>query len=246
MRRKDKRKLFIIAVLVIALVAIAGMIRGAVLILKSSEFFEVKKIDFSSDVDIELTYLIGRNIFDINLKDEARVLRNKYPQLKILSISRHLPDKITLHIRRRRPVARIKSYRYFYIDEEGIILPEESDYDSDLLPLLVGLEEKVERPRYGWSYADLKEVYLALRLIKELKKNPATSALSIDRIDVSDIRNLFFSVRPYGVEIRIGNEDIPGRIKLLGVLLAQSDTKLGDLRYIDLRFSEPVVKPRWR
>ncbi|MDD4909896.1 MAG: cell division protein FtsQ/DivIB [Candidatus Omnitrophica bacterium] len=244
MKKKNKKTLSLIIILLIALGSAAALAWYAARAVRSSAFFRIKGVAIASNAKIDVSHLIGRNIFDVDLRREIRFLRNNYPRLRILSVVKRFPDRMIINSRTRAAIAQIKSYRYLFIDEEAVILPEESDYGSSTLPVIVGLESKISRPRYGWSYADLKEIKIAFELMKELKGNPDTAGLDIAKIDVSSPGSLSFSVRPSGLPIKVGDEDIKKRVRSLGAVLRKLDAKLDNLSYIDLRFSEPVVKPK--
>ena len=53
----------------------------------------------------DLTYLIGRNIFMISLKDVHRRLGYKYPQIAQLKIVKHYPDELLIQAKKRYPLA---------------------------------------------------------------------------------------------------------------------------------------------
>jgi len=244
MKKKNKKTLSLIIILLIALGSSAALAWHAVRAVRSSAFFRVKGVVVASNANIDVSHLVGRNIFDVDLRREIQSLRNKYTRLRILNVSRRFPDRMAINSRPRVAIAQIKSYRYLFIDEDAVILPEESDYSSNALPVIVGLESKISRPRHGWSYADLREIKTAFELIKQLKNNPDTAGLDIAKIDVSSLGNLSFSIRPSGLTVKVGDEDIKKRVRSLGAILRKLDAKLEGLSYVDLRFSEPVVKPK--
>jgi hypothetical protein len=50
--------------------------------------------------------------------------------------------------------------------------------------------------------------------------------------------------KPQELEVKISQEDLKNKIAILGGLLVASKDELGNIRYIDLRFKEYVIKPK--
>lgn len=225
---------------------ITGIAFGAgktVNFLKHSDFFKIKTVTTCGFKEVDLSYLAGRNIFAVNLRNLASSLKVRYPQFKLSGVWRVFPDRVHANLIKRAAVFQIKSYRYLYIDDEGVILPRELDLPDNSVPLLTGVERKIN-PRYGFSCGDLPEFKCALKVIREIGRYPELDNLVIDDVDVSELKNLYFSISPYGLKVRTGADDIPGRIKLLAFLIKRIKTDFQNIEYIDLRFSEPVVKPK--
>ena len=63
----------------------------------------------------------------------------------------------------------------------------------------------------------------------------------VETFEVSDDNRIGFFI-PNGLEIKIGQDNIRDRINILSNLLIQLRDELGNIKYIDLRFKEPVIK----
>jgi hypothetical protein len=121
------------------------------------------------------------------------------------------------------------------------------------LPVIVGLETKIFGAKPGRQY-NLKELTLALDIIKELRLNSTLKRYRIKRIDVaSPSHTSFFIQLPDNsrrqtisatevLELKIGQDGIRDKIGVLGDLLQQLEKDLSNIRYIDLRFKEPAIK----
>jgi len=149
-------------------------------------------------------------------------------------------------------------YKYFALDEEGVLFnlpvqPEESG-----LPVILGLETKIFGPKPGRN-CNIREVALALDTIKEIKRNKALKGYRIKKLDVASRANasVFISLpgqppdysggqaaaaQEYLLEVRLGADNIEDKIAILGGIFAQGKFDLYKIKYIDLRFKGPVVK----
>jgi hypothetical protein len=140
----------------------------------------------------------------------------------------------------RSPLAFVKLYRYFYVDENCVLFDRRTGQEVPDLPVITGLETKIFGAKSGKKY-NVKELGLALDIIKELNNNKALRDYKIKVIDVSNPMNSSVFLEG-GLEIKIGQEDLGKRINLLSTLLTNMKNDLKQIKYIDLRFKDPVIK----
>jgi len=205
----------------------------------------------------DFLYLKGRNIYELNLSKEARYIQESYPSYKKVRLIRFPPDLLIIDFIKRKPLAFIKSTRFFLIDESSTLFECLKTTEELNLPQIIGLERKVFAAKYGTKLY-IPEVVLALDIIKKTKSNRQLKDYKIKRVDVSTLSNAsIFVLVPNGLldytkgqspdmgddlEVRIGQEDIDNKIKILATLFNQARNDLGNIKYIDLRFKEPVIK----
>ena len=209
-------------------------------ILKKSDYFKIKDILVKEADPLDLSYLKGRNIFTINLEEESGYISEFYPSYKKIRLTRLLPNRLFVDFIRRRPLGIIKLYRYFYVDEDALLFDLPAKSEEPELPLIVGLERKIFGPKSGKIY-NIRELNLALNIIKEMKRNKACSDYKIKKIDVTNPASASFFI-PDALEIKLGEDNLKDKVNILGSLLLQVKNELSKIKYIDLRFKEPVIK----
>jgi len=241
--KKKKLDLLIDIAVVCVILAIGAYLalRSVSGFLKSREYFKIKYVK-CNDASIDLNYLRGENIFFLDLKEEIRNLRAAYPEYQSIKITKYMPSAILVQCEKRKAVASVRLYRYFLVGEDAVLFNGDTQGIDAGLPVIVGLETKIFGPRPGIRY-NIKELNLALDVIREVNSIPALQNCKISRIDASKAENLFFYIFN-NIEIRIGEADIAGKIKLLPSVLLHVGENLIKLKYIDLRFKEPVIKYR--
>lgn len=259
-KRKVKLPFKFIAFSIIIIVALGFTIGYLRNIVMNSDYFRVKEImvkDSTIDKD-NLSYLKGRNIFAINLKKESQFILDAYPDYTRVDLVRVLPGRLAANFVSRQPQALIKLYKYFAVDKDGILFNSLGAPEDSLLPVITGLETKIFGPKAGKKY-DIKELNLALNIIKELNSNRLMKKCRVKRIDVRDIEeaSLFIplvvksnspsALKTSGpqeilLEVKIGQDNIKEKIIILAGLLLQTKSDLFNMKYIDLRFKEPVIK----
>jgi len=220
------------------------------------------------DASADLSYLVGRNIFSVDLLKEEWAIAQIYPEYKKIRLVRILPDRLFVDFIKRRPIAYLKLYRYFYIDEDGVLFnvptgllpagllsagaPRQWD-----LPVILGLEKKIFGPKPGLKY-DIRELITAVNIIKAMRSNAALKQLQINLIDAGDRNEISFLIRippetqgypnnsqspvPNNLEVKIGDGYINDKINILSSLFVQEKKDYVNIKYIDLRFKEPVIK----
>ncbi len=283
--RKHKSKVSFIPV--IGLVIFGGILfvifYSAGWFAKKSDFFKIREIIINGNEggNIALDYLKGRNIFTIDLKKEECLALRMYPVCKTIKLIKILPSRIFADSVIRKPIAYVKLYKYFYVDEDCMLFDspvglEQFDGSTEFtlskvegltinpqrgrridLPVILGLDAKIFGPKKERKY-DVKELTAALKIIKRIKNNVMLKDLVIKKIDAADLVNmsvfLFLSlpsaneaidktVLPLDLlEVKIGQEYIDEKVDIFGNLFAQSRNDFGNIKYIDLRFKDPVIK----
>lgn len=225
-----------------------------------SDSFRIKEIITKGSSAADLSYLKGRSIFILDLKKESEYILESYPDYSKINLVRVLPSRLFVDFVERSPVALVKLYKYFALDNEGFLFnipgqPEELD-----LPVILGLETKIFGPKAGKSY-NIREVSFALDTIREIKKNKILKNYKIKKFDVATRANaaVFFSLpqakaapNPAGrrdrvapealLEVRLGADNMEDKIAILGGIFAEGKFDLNNIKYIDLRFKGAVVK----
>jgi cell division septal protein FtsQ len=234
-----------------ALVIVFFVASYTIKLLRTTGYFNIKEIVSKEANTADLSYLKGKNIFSLDLKKEAGYISAFYPDYSKIKIIKVLPNRIFVDFVKRKPLAYVKLYRYFALDADGVLFYSSGEQPSQELPLIVGLETKIFGPKPGKKY-NIKEVVLALDIIKEIRANRALKNIAIRKIDAATpVNATIFIPLPKGqtellfeklVEVKIGQGNIKEKIAVLAGIMLQERNNLENIKYIDLRFKEPVIK----
>lgn len=254
-RRKFKfplKPLIIISAVFSALVLLAAALFGAG---KNSAYFSVSEIIVSDKHAADFSYLKGENIFALDLNKESRYILEHYPGYRNIRLVRVLPDRLYVQFVERRPEAIVKLYRNFYVDRYGVLFyPDDSAPDSGL-PVITGIETKIFGPKPGKRY-EVKELQYALEVINLCRFNRTLRSYKLKKLDVRDLKDasLFLSApvesRPGDfkegnwIQVRLNETELKAKIGALASILANSQKELPQIKYIDLRYKEPLIKLR--
>jgi len=225
-------------------------------VLMSSDFFAVKQIvvrNSSSSFD----YLKGKNIFSLDLAYESKKSILSCADCRKVRFARILPNCILVDFLKRQPLALVKFYKDFAIDEQGVLFYPSVEILNIGLPIIYGLETKIFAPKPGTKYKR-PELDLALVMLREFKVNKSFLGFSLKRIDVANLESASFFMllpkqvvdftKPYsqaqwsGFEVRTGIGNIREKMIILGGLITQTRKEWTNIEYIDLRFKEPLIR----
>ncbi|MBI4706990.1 MAG: hypothetical protein HY761_03585 [Candidatus Omnitrophica bacterium] len=243
----------ILVVFIVALLA-AGYIWNT---LRNSDYFRVSAIIARDVKSSDFSYLMGKNIFDIDLNREAKYILQFYPECNNVRLVRILPNRIFVDFVKRKPAAVVRLYKYFTVDEDGVFLAGINNPQDQDLTLITGLETKIFGPKPGKKYNN-RELLFALDIIKEAKKNRILKNYKIAKINIPScadtILYLTWALEQDGgtknevlgwsqpLEVKFGEDRVKEKISLLSVVIMQAKNDLQNIGYADIRFNEPVIK----
>lgn len=178
------------------------------------------------------------NIFKVNLNELASRIKELHPEVKEAVVTRQLPDRLLIKLKRREPVAEIEVYGKFYkVDKEGFILPDYSKTMHPELPDIIGVRSsRILKSLLG--VCDSKRLKEALNLLSLLKDENSLESYRITKIDVSNYRNVTFSIEDK-IEIKLGRDNFKQKLNALNESLPS--IRLDEVTYIDLRFDDITI-----
>jgi len=240
--KKSPRNLKPLVLVIFLLIIIGVCSKFAIQFLKSSEIFIIKKISFPKTIvfqkDSCVFDFIGENLFSLNLKKVERRIRLESPQLTKVRLLRHLPDELVIEASKRSPIALVNlSGKYFYVDSDCAI--SSSDIQLSGLPVILGVVNRPGSLRVGQLYDD-RNLRFGLEIIQEIDKITYLKKMSLAKVNVANLSRTSV-VFGNGIEVIIGEERLGEKLQLLVLVVSRLENELNQVKYIDLRFKEPVI-----
>ncbi len=187
--------------------------------------------------------LIGHNIWAVELRGLATTLKAQQPSLKRLRVIRRLPNTLDIEVIERTPVAQLKLVQWRLVDDEGFILPQASPTPWEGVIILKGVDS-LKAPLKVAQLNSSDRLLLALRVVARLKNSPALIGHWVSHVSVMDPKQVSFVIDD-DIEIRCGNEDdLALHLDRLHAVLRLVARQSLAIRYIDVRFKEPVIGPQ--
>ncbi|MFQ5862702.1 MAG: cell division protein FtsQ/DivIB [Candidatus Brocadiales bacterium] len=207
--------------------------------------------------------VIGRSLFEKDLtKKVAKIVEGSPWVLKVCSVKKVFPNKLSLELELRRPSAVLRKNGAFYLlDDEGMVLPTRYYSwlsDQGKTPYIQSAHVR-KTPRAGKRLDD-PGIKAGIELIKFLKTNNAQRLLGIKVVDVSNVgrgRTLGESDivlwTKDGVAIKWGCPPLcqqvdelsdSEKLKNLYSVVKAEGSRLAHMEYVDVRWKTPRGKRR--
>ncbi len=245
---------FLVSAFFIAIVLFSGY---ALRVFTTSGYFSIKEVVCFEAPGKDCLYFKGKNIFLLDLPRESALITRSCPDCLRVRLVRVLPDHLFVEFVKRKPVALVELYRYFAVDKNGILFEAPQGISEERIPLITGLKGKISGVRPGEKTRS-KELSLALLIINEAEKFRNLSDYKIQKIDVEGTGNITILIpvdngsssyldwqipeKQKILEVRISQGNILEKLAVMSGLINQERDNLKDIKYIDLRFREPVIK----
>lgn len=221
----------------------AGLYIGVSFLLTKTEYFKVKTILIDPSLQFinrkDLDRVKGKNIFLIDLKAFEKKLNSKYPQVSHLKLVKRFPDQITIAAQKRLPVAQVGIDDEFCIlDSNGVALETSKKVDK-AITMIEGTKFKKIAPVLGLPL-NSERVNFALNIVNTFRSQKELLSYSIDNINVSDLSKIVITLNN-NLEVIIDKDKVSKNIRILAVILSQRQIDFKEVKYLDLRFKEPII-----
>jgi len=233
---------FVVLLLVGFLLFVSG--RKILSVIQNSSYFKVTEIVCNEDTKFnyaeKFAHFKGRSIFKVNLRKVQEELQWAYPQAAQIRVARRFPNQIVIEFKNRMPFARFATSRANgIIDAKGYVIAEGIS-GRDLLPIITGFSFSGDGVKIGRAISS-KELTIAIKIIEEFSHITALSSYQIKKIDVKNLSKINFYLTDQ-LNIILDKDNIKEKLQLLSVVLSRVKLDIEKIRYIDLRFKEPVIK----
>lgn len=212
--------------------------------IQQAEAFKIAAVSMPANLSLDLpSNLIGKNIWFTNLNYLSEQLQSQRPDLKEIRVTRQLPNVIRVHAIERIAAAQVKLDRWYIVDTDGFILPGGTAQPLESLVRLSGFIRSEIPLKIGKLNSD-ERLKLALRILPVVRRSPALSSTKLLELNVSDMQQIRF-VMDGDVEVRCGTEaELEAHLsRLQATLKLLAKQRPISIRYIDVRFQDPVISP---
>ena len=215
---------------------------NAVEFLTSSPLFEIKDVMIDRSIGFidlrSLKDLKGNNIFRVDIKKIDHQIAERYPYIAQLRVVRQLPDRILILAKKREPLMQIYfKKKYLILDTEGVALY--FTLQPAPLPQVYGIP--LER---GWLFLGGHirgaELNKTVDILNSFKASPILRKWRIHSVQADNLSKIDLLVGE-NMHVILDQEDTQDKIDVLQMLISANKVDLNQVKYIDLRFKEPVI-----
>jgi cell division protein FtsQ len=210
--------------------------------LLKSPYLAIKEIKIAGNMRVSKAEVlelagvnVGDNLLKINMGDIQKSLRLN-PWVAEVDVRRNFPNRLSIGIKERNPIAFINLDNLYFVDETGVIFKKISIEDELDLPIITGLKREDIEEGAKISELAIKAVNLIHILArKEIFVNEELSEINIDKT-----YGLTLYTMQQGARIELGDEEFTEKIEKLERVI-QARNGLADVEFVGLNYNKGVV-----
>ncbi len=224
-RRENKRVWPGVLWFTLGLAGLAGISLGLVLLyyqLLTSPFFCIKDINnieitgtqrFSRSQILEMAHLDSRtNLLALKPTLVEHALMT-HPWIAKAELARHWPNRITLRLTERIPLALVQLEDVYYIDRTGSLFKPSSPSDPHDFPVITGLSREQFPPGQSSPSVLVSQALKLLELLQDAT-GPLKSSL-VAEINVDPERGFTLYISGLKTAFYLGSANLPEKVKKL-------------------------------
>lgn len=215
------------------------------------KIFELGELSISGEnflAKSEYNEIIGsidvKSIKDFDIEDLSERLELN-PFVKAVRVSKHYPGAIKIEIVEREPIAIINNKVQLMIDDNAIVLPNNTTIENSLIPVLSGFNPATDLYPLGQITYSIK-VKEAIEILAYIKNNYSDFYDEISELTINkdDEYEIILSEEP--TRVILGKNNISKKIKILKNFdKALGQRQLTSYRLLDMRYSKQLIAMEW-
>lgn len=185
----------------------------------------------------------GQRLYGVDLRAaQDRVMHNAF--VKSVAVNREAPNRISIRIKERLPIAAVVLDRIEYLDDEGVVLPPVRSGNVFDLPVLTGTFQSTDFiPGKQIARTDVAEALEILSVARQLSDELYRR---ISEVHTEPGKDIILYTAESGVPIVFGHGGPTAKLVKFEGFWNDIVRHYGaaELNYVDLRFEDQVVV-RW-
>lgn len=253
--RTKTRNFFRVLSIIIICCALVLLVLRSISFIKQINIFSISNVSVTGNEFLSFANVIEildinqyNNLFQLNI-DKMKKELEKHPRIKKVTISRILPDRLSIHIEERRSIALINlkknlGHRLYEVDEEGVLLAEDPYLKQYDLPIITYYE--MPHLILGDQIRN-EQILEILNIIKSINEQIFDFQRVIAEINIikkDEEKQITMYLNIYNIKVLFGQEINVDKLYKLNQLLLVLGRKLEQIEYIDFKFNEAVSKYR--
>jgi cell division protein FtsQ len=154
------------------------------------------------------------NLFTVRLKDVSKRLED-HPWIESVVVRKAFPNKISIQIEERKPIAILQLEELYYIDAKGVIFSRVGEKDGYNYPFLTG----VDRQSLEKESEEAKGLITrALELLLIVEKEKVSPLKEISELHMEKTSGVQCFTKTGGIEIKMGWDRFGEKLKRLSMI----------------------------
>jgi len=210
----------------------------------ATTFFRLKNIEVASAKRLnreEILALVGveagQDLARMNLKRMGEQL-SRNPWVETVRIHRYFPDRLSITITEREPVAIINMGYIYYLDKKGTVFKVLNQGDKLDYPVVTGFsEEELSSNPVGTGEA----LKTTCELLGILREKGAFILADVSEIHYDKGYGFTLFTASGGLPIKVGSGDFTAKVDRFARIYRELMAERPSLQYIDLDYNDKIV-----
>jgi cell division septal protein FtsQ len=222
----------------------AGIIYLGFRVVGSTTFFRLTNIEVSSAKRLtrdEILALVGvqsgQDLARLNLKRMGEQLALN-PWVETVRIHRYFPDRLSISVTEREPLAIVNMGFIYYLDKKGTVFKVLNQGDRLDYPVVTGFSEEDMNTNPTGTREALKTTCELLRILRE---KGAFILADVSEIHYDKGYGFTLFTNSGALPVKVGSGDFAGKIDRFARVYKDLMAQRASLHYIDLDYIDKIV-----
>jgi cell division septal protein FtsQ len=210
----------------------------------STTFFRLRNIEVSSSKRLTQTEILalagveaGQDMARMNLKRMGEQLgQNSW--VETVRIHRYFPDRLSITITEREPLAIVNMGFIYYLDKKGNVFKVLSQGDKLDYPVVTGFCEEDMNSNQAGTREALKTTCELLGILRE---KGAFILADVSEIHYDKGYGFTLFTASGGLPVKVGSGDFAAKVDRLARIYRELMAQRSSLQYIDLDYNDKIV-----
>ena len=221
-----------------------GIVFVAYRAIGSTTFFRLKNIEVSSAKRLtreEILALVGveagQDMARMNLKRMGEQLAQN-PWVETVRIHRYFPDRLSISVTEREPLAIVNMGFIYYLDKKGTVFKALNQGDKLDYPVVTGFSEEEMSSN---PVATREALKTTCELIRILREKGAFILADVSEIHYDKGYGFTLFTASGALPVKVGSGDFAAKVDRLARIYPELMAQRASLHYIDLDYNDKIV-----
>ncbi len=223
---------------------VCGTVYAGCRLVGSTTFFRLKNIEVSSAKRLTQEEILaltgveaGQDLARMNLKRMGEQLAQN-PWVETVRIHRFFPDRLSISITEREPLAIVNMGFIYYLDKKGTVFKVLNQGDKLDYPVVTGFSEEEISSNPAGSKEALKSTCELLGILRE---KGAFILADVSEIHYDKGYGFTLFTNSGALPVKVGSGDFAGKLERFARIYKDLMAQRASLQYIDLDYIDKIV-----
>jgi len=221
-----------------------GALFAAKRVIASTTFFRLKNVEVSSAKRLTQEEILalagveaGQDMARMNLKRMGEQLTQN-PWVETVRIHRYFPDRLSISITEREPLAIVNMGFIYYLDRKGTVFKVLNQGDKLDYPVVTGFSEEEMTSNPAGTREALKTTCELLGILRE---KGAFILADVSEIHYDKGYGFTLFTASGALPVKVGSGDFAAKVDRLARIYRDLMVQRASLQYIDLDYNDKIV-----